>query len=82
VVTGISQGKSTFELQGGNMFFNESQFLNSLQGGQHVLSLVDFFGGSFIIFALTTLEVFAVGWIYGKKNVFKYIAFLLSEVQP
>ena len=38
------------------------------QGGQHILTLVDFFGGGFIIFALTTLEVVAVAWIYGNLN--------------
>jgi len=35
-------------------------------GGQHLLNLVDYFGGGFIIFALATLEVVAVSWFYGE----------------
>ncbi len=35
-------------------------------GGQHILSLVDYFAGAFIIFALASLEVVAISWIYGE----------------
>lgn len=40
--------------------------LTHLQGGQQILTLVDFFGGGFLIFAMTIGEVVAVNWIYGK----------------
>ena len=54
------------EMSCGNLAFIFFIQIAFFQGGQHVLGLVDFFGGSFIIFALTTLEVFAVCWVYGK----------------
>ena len=38
-----------------------------LQGGQFILTLIDYYGGGFIIFIFTILEVLAINWIYGKK---------------
>jgi solute carrier family 6 amino acid transporter-like protein 5/7/9/14 len=35
-------------------------------GGQHVLDVVDFFGGGFIIFVIAVVEVTAICWIYGE----------------
>jgi len=47
-------------------------------GGQAILELVDFFGGGFIIFVLAMVEVLAVSWIYGIKNVTRDIKFMLN----
>lgn len=40
--------------------------VKQLQGGQYVFTLVDYFGGTFIFFVLTTVEVISVLWWYGK----------------
>jgi solute carrier family 6 (neurotransmitter transporter, glycine) member 5/9 len=34
-------------------------------GGQWVLTLVDHFGGTFLIFALAIVEIVVIFWIYG-----------------
>ena len=47
-------------------------------GGQAVLTLVDFFGGGFIIFFLAMIEVAAVSWIYGVRRFSKDIEFMLD----
>jgi solute carrier family 6 amino acid transporter-like protein 5/7/9/14 len=36
-------------------------------GGQHVLDVVDFFGGGFIIFVIAVIETIAISWIYGNN---------------
>jgi hypothetical protein len=36
-----------------------------LQGGQYILTLVDFYGANFSVFILGTIEMIAVAWIYG-----------------
>ena len=41
---------------------------HKLQGGQFILTLIDYYGGGFIIFIFTILEVLAINWIYGKKR--------------
>lgn len=38
----------------------------SLQGGQYLLVLVDFFGAQFIAYVMAIAEIAAVCWIYGK----------------
>ena len=40
-------------------------FFSFLQGGGFILTLVDFYGGGFMIFALAVLEVVAISYIYG-----------------
>lgn len=47
-------------------------------GGQAILSLVDFFGGGFIIFVIAIIEVIAVSWIYGLKRLLKDIQFMMG----
>jgi hypothetical protein len=37
-----------------------------LQGGQYILTLVDFYGVNFTVFILGSIEVVGVAWIYGK----------------
>jgi hypothetical protein len=36
------------------------------QGGQYILTLVDFYGANFTVFILGTIEVVGIAWIYGK----------------
>ena len=39
------------------------------QGGQWMLTLVDHFGGTFLVFALAIVEIIAIFWIYGLENI-------------
>lgn len=43
--------------------------VNSFQGGQYVLELVDYFGGTFLILFCAIVEVITVFWIYGEWPV-------------
>jgi hypothetical protein len=54
-------------------------FVIYLQGGQHLLKLVDFYGGGVMIFLLAVLEVVAISWIYGTNNrkFYKYILYII-----
>lgn len=36
------------------------------KGGQYILDLVDYFGGTFVIFLFAILEVIVVNWFYGE----------------
>lgn len=40
-------------------------FVYNSQGGQWALTLIDYFGTSFIVFFLSIIEIVAVCWIYG-----------------
>lgn len=42
----------------------------NLQGGQWMLTLIDHFGGTLIVFPLAIFEVIAVFWVYGTGVVF------------
>ncbi|XP_018329353.1 sodium-dependent nutrient amino acid transporter 1-like [Agrilus planipennis] len=37
-------------------------------GGQFILTLVDFFGGTFVIFIAAVLEIVVLMWVYGATN--------------
>jgi hypothetical protein len=37
-----------------------------LQGGQYILTLVDFYGANFTVFILGSIEMVGIAWIYGK----------------
>jgi len=37
-----------------------------LQGGQYILSLVDFYGATFPVFILGTIEIVGLAWVYGR----------------
>lgn len=47
-------------------------------GGQSMLTVVDYFGGGFIIFVLAIVEVVAVNWIYGIKRIQYDIKYMLN----
>ncbi|XP_022916738.2 sodium-dependent nutrient amino acid transporter 1-like [Onthophagus taurus] len=48
-------------------------------GGQFILNLVDFYGGTFIIFVLVVFEVICVFWIYGLNSICDDIYFMVSK---
>lgn len=48
-------------------------------GGQWILTLVDFFGGTFIIFVLAIIELIGVFWIYGLENFCDDVEFMLNR---
>ncbi|XP_066939298.1 sodium-dependent nutrient amino acid transporter 1-like [Macrobrachium rosenbergii] len=47
--------------------------------GQYVLTLVDHYGGSFILIIMVILEVIAVHWVYGVNNFCRDIEFMLNR---
>ncbi|ODM98349.1 Sodium-dependent nutrient amino acid transporter 1 [Orchesella cincta] len=48
-------------------------------GGEWIMELVDFFGGSFVIFTTAILELVGVAWIYGVYNFIDDIEFMLKK---
>jgi solute carrier family 6 amino acid transporter-like protein 5/7/9/14 len=47
-------------------------------GGQFILNLVDYFGGTFVIYTTSLLEVIGIAWIYGTYNFISDIEFMLN----
>ncbi|EFA08707.1 Sodium-dependent nutrient amino acid transporter 1-like Protein [Tribolium castaneum] len=50
-------------------------------GGQFIFTMVDFFGGTFIFYVLTIIEVLSVMWWYGLENICLDIEFM-SKKRP
>ncbi|XP_012219264.2 sodium-dependent nutrient amino acid transporter 1-like isoform X1 [Linepithema humile] len=48
-------------------------------GGQYILNLVDYFGGTFIIVFLACFEVIGISWIYGVDNFLDDIEFMVGR---
>ncbi|RZC33029.1 sodium-dependent nutrient amino acid transporter 1, partial [Asbolus verrucosus] len=48
-------------------------------GGQYIFTMVDFFGGTFIFYVLTIVEVFSIMWWYGLENICLDIEFMLKK---
>lgn len=48
-------------------------------GGIYIVDLVDHFGGQFLIFALATVEIIGVMWIYGLENICWDVEFMLNR---
>ncbi|CAH0564756.1 unnamed protein product [Brassicogethes aeneus] len=48
-------------------------------GGQYIFTMVDFFGGTFIFYVLTIIEVVSVIWWYGLNNICLDIEFMLKR---
>lgn len=42
-----------------------------LQGGQYVLELVDYYGGTFLVLFAAISEIVGVFWIYGEFQIKK-----------
>ena len=47
-------------------------------GGQIMLEMVDYYGGTVLILALTTVEVIAINWIYGTSQLARDFNFMLQ----
>lgn len=48
-------------------------------GGQWILNLVDFFGGTYVVFALAIFEMIGIAWIYGLQNFCDDVEFMLGK---
>ncbi|KAH0947337.1 hypothetical protein HN011_003802 [Eciton burchellii] len=48
-------------------------------GGQYILNLVDYFGGTFIIVFLASFEVIAISWVYGIDNFMDDVEFMIGR---
>ncbi|CAK9834193.1 Sodium-dependent nutrient amino acid transporter 1 [Anthophora retusa] len=48
------------------------------RGGQYILNLVDYFGGTFIIVFLASFEVIAISWVYGVDNFLDDTEFMIG----
>jgi len=44
-----------------------------------MLSLVDHFGGTFLIFALAIVQVIGIFWIYGIENICNDVKFMIGH---
>ncbi|KAJ4442663.1 hypothetical protein ANN_04252 [Periplaneta americana] len=53
------------------------------QGGQFILTLVDFYGANFTVFILGAIEIVGVSWIYGLENFCNDLEFMVGrKVSP
>lgn len=48
----------------------------TLQGGQFLLSLVDYYGTSFVVFFLASFEITAIMWVYGLYSCLFYYIYI------
>ncbi|XP_020283025.1 sodium-dependent nutrient amino acid transporter 1-like isoform X2 [Pseudomyrmex gracilis] len=48
-------------------------------GGQFILTLVDYYGTSFVVFILASFEMTGVVWIYGFENFLEDVEFMLDR---
>ncbi|XP_076679950.1 sodium-dependent nutrient amino acid transporter 1 [Andrena cerasifolii] len=48
-------------------------------GGQFLLTLVDYYGTSFVVFILASFEITAVTWLYGIQNFLDDLEFMLDR---
>ncbi|XP_012538363.1 sodium-dependent nutrient amino acid transporter 1 isoform X2 [Monomorium pharaonis] len=48
-------------------------------GGQYILNLVDYFGGTFIIVFLASFEMIAISWVYGVDNFMDDVEFMVGR---
>ncbi|ALC40460.1 CG1698 [Drosophila busckii] len=47
-------------------------------GGQYLLTLLDFFGATFVALVLAIVELITIGWIYGVKRLCRDVEFMLG----
>ena len=47
-------------------------------GGQIMLEMVDYYGGTVLILALAAVEVMAIAWIYGTNQITRDFNFMLN----
>ncbi|XP_076640977.1 sodium-dependent nutrient amino acid transporter 1 [Halictus rubicundus] len=48
-------------------------------GGQFLLTLVDYYGTSFVVFVLASFEITGIMWIYGLENFINDLEFMLDK---
>ncbi|XP_052132163.1 sodium-dependent nutrient amino acid transporter 1-like, partial [Frankliniella occidentalis] len=48
-------------------------------GGQYVLTLVDYYSGTFPIFVLVAAEMVVIGWVYGLDNLCRDLELMLGQ---
>ncbi|XP_015590857.1 sodium-dependent nutrient amino acid transporter 1 [Cephus cinctus] len=48
-------------------------------GGQYILTLVDYYGTSFVVFVLAVFEITGIIWIYGLENILNDMEFMLGR---
>nr|B4JMC1.2 RecName: Full=Sodium-dependent nutrient amino acid transporter 1 [Drosophila grimshawi] len=48
-------------------------------GGQWILTLVDFYGGTYVVFILAIFELVGIAWIYGVSNFCDDIEFMSNK---
>ncbi|KAH0947338.1 hypothetical protein HN011_003803 [Eciton burchellii] len=48
-------------------------------GGQFILTLVDYYGTSFVVFILASFEMTGVIWVYGLENFLDDVTFMLDR---
>lgn len=48
-------------------------------GGQPMLELVDYYGGSLLILAMALSEVFVLTWVYGTSRIVKDLNFMMKR---
>jgi solute carrier family 6 (neurotransmitter transporter, glycine) member 5/9 len=50
------------------------------EGGQWMLTLIDFYGGTFSVFGIAIVELIAIFWIYGLDNFCDDLEFMTGKV--
>ncbi|KAJ8986156.1 hypothetical protein NQ317_005629 [Molorchus minor] len=48
-------------------------------GGQWIFTMVDYFGGTFIFYVLTIIEIISLAWWYGLQNICWDIQYMLKR---
>eukprot|EP00088_Acartia_fossae_P026331 TRINITY_DN27144_c1_g1_i9.p1 TRINITY_DN27144_c1_g1~~TRINITY_DN27144_c1_g1_i9.p1 ORF type:complete len:677 (-),score=225.64 TRINITY_DN27144_c1_g1_i9:321-2351(-) len=48
-------------------------------GGQPMLELVDYYGGSLLILAMAVCEVFVLAWVYGTNRIIRDLKFMMHR---
>lgn len=48
-------------------------------GGQWILNLVDYFGGTYVVFCLAVFEMIGIFWIYGLQNFCDDVEFMTKR---
>ncbi|XP_055844970.1 sodium-dependent nutrient amino acid transporter 1-like [Episyrphus balteatus] len=56
-----------------------SSIVYATQGGQWILNLIDFYGGTFVVFVLAIFELIGITWIYGLQNFCDDVEFMTNK---
>lgn len=54
-------------------------FTYLFQGGQFILTLVDYYGTSFVVFIVASFEIVGLIWVYGFENFLDDVEFMLDR---